>query len=285
MEYDDFKLNEYEYGMIERPSDWWDLVAASGLLSCYVAGNFRRVRKRYGTFGAAMRLIPGRERKPYHPEEEMEVKVKIIGFFLGAFLGYGVAARIWGVPDYLGALAGGGVWVSAASTESKVGDLARLTGRKVLEVVSIVGRLEKEVFLVRKSARVTKNIVAAVTLMDGRFKIMERTGRLVGKITGRGGEDENDEEGEEGGSGRGRGRGGNKEGMERGRGPPRRGPPPGRREGGGEGGGDGRRRRGGPPPPPGRERPRGRGPPPQGEGGGGRGSQSRRRPPPPPPPM
>mmetsp|Transcript_8473 Transcript_8473/g.15410 ORF Transcript_8473/g.15410 Transcript_8473/m.15410 type:complete len:256 (+) Transcript_8473:3-770(+) len=55
MEYDDFKLNEYEYGMIERPSDWWDLVAASGLLNCYVAGNFRRVRKRYGTAGAAMR--------------------------------------------------------------------------------------------------------------------------------------------------------------------------------------------------------------------------------------
>ena len=41
--------------MIERPSDWWDLVAASGLLSCFVAGNFRSVRKRYGTMGAAMR--------------------------------------------------------------------------------------------------------------------------------------------------------------------------------------------------------------------------------------
>ncbi|GMH73985.1 hypothetical protein TrLO_g9734, partial [Triparma laevis f. longispina] len=183
-EFSDPKLSQYTYNLITRPSDLWDLIVSSGLLTVYVLGNLKRVRSDYGTLGQALRWIPGRQRKTYYPEEELELKCKIVGFFIGAFLGYGVTSRIWGVPDYFGALGGGGFWVSVSSFDSKYGDLTRLTSRKVLEVLGICGRLEKEVYLIRKGARVSKNFVAMVTLMDGRFRIMERVGGVLGRVTG-----------------------------------------------------------------------------------------------------
>ena len=161
-------VSKFKYSMVTHPSDFKDLLAASGLLLVYAARSFKSVRRRHPTARAAMRLMPGMERRPFYPRDSDGTKAKILGFFIGAFLGYSIgeserragrahlrvisyatsplpptspfltllsivaASRIFLFPAYLGALLGGGFSLAVGGREVRRRTLRGIDSRPLL---------------------------------------------------------------------------------------------------------------------------------------------------------